>query len=120
MGRKTSKKPENISSETPLPTSKVESSMYRLKSYLKEENKANETGSNGVDMEQNQQKILEVADMYDTKPIADLFPNTTGSSLALFLMMMTQSLFMMLSASYIVFPRCFQSQSCLRILQVSE
>jgi class 3 adenylate cyclase len=69
----------NKNSDSPeLPESK-----YRLKDYLKdeEENEAKKSISSDSDSEEGDKKILTPndtgADMYDTKPIADLFPNTT-------------------------------------------
>jgi class 3 adenylate cyclase len=57
-----------------------ESSKFRLKSYLNEAEKA--AAANNQDDKQDPQQLIspEIAkalNMYDTKPIADLFPNTT-------------------------------------------
>mmetsp|Transcript_42749 Transcript_42749/g.103157 ORF Transcript_42749/g.103157 Transcript_42749/m.103157 type:complete len:865 (+) Transcript_42749:140-2734(+) len=60
------------------------SSKQKLKSYLKDEDEANAANaaqeSAAVDvenMDEKQREILKDTDMYDTKPIAELFPNTT-------------------------------------------
>jgi Adenylate and Guanylate cyclase catalytic domain len=65
----------------------VESSKFRLKSYLKEEDDAVAAAAAGSDannkvvdienMDENQREIMKGTDMYDTKPIAELFPATT-------------------------------------------
>mmetsp|Transcript_42744 Transcript_42744/g.103121 ORF Transcript_42744/g.103121 Transcript_42744/m.103121 type:complete len:576 (+) Transcript_42744:1120-2847(+) len=60
------------------------SSKQKLKSYLKDEDEANAANaaqeSAAVDvenMDEKQREILKDTDMYETKPIAELFPNTT-------------------------------------------
>jgi hypothetical protein len=61
------------------------SSKQKLKSYLKEEDEAiaanaaaQESAAIDVEnMDEKQREILKDADMYETKPIAELFPNTT-------------------------------------------
>ena len=68
-GAKTSKRDGKVGSD-------AIANKYRLKTYLNEEDsKIQEDGDN-----ENMAETDAKADMYDSKPIADLFPNTTVRS----------------------------------------